>query len=115
MADSDDWVDQALQYRPIIYEYCQLALRPTLTDAEAVRLGEILAQAEASPLLSFLVDEADYLIAQHQNLICNQYLQQQQRLLLEAMDAVWITELINQFKLAQLSHRLGGWADNALS
>ena len=78
MPDRDEWMVIALAHRSTVYEYCQLALRPTLGQAEADRMGEILRQAEAEPVLHFLIDEADGLVAQIQPGFCDQQLKQQQ-------------------------------------
>jgi hypothetical protein len=78
MPDCDDWMVSALAHRPTVYEYCQLALRPSLGQAEADRMGEILRQAEAEPLLNFLIDEAEELVAKLRPGLCDQQLKQQQ-------------------------------------
>ncbi len=89
MPDCDPWLGSALAYRPTVYEYCQLALCPTLDQAAAERMGEILRRAEAEPLLNFLIDEADGLVARLQPGLSEQRLQQQQQRLREAIDALW--------------------------
>ncbi|MBD1875120.1 hypothetical protein H6F75_16680 [Nodosilinea sp. FACHB-131] len=94
MSDSDEWLSSALAYRPTVYEYCQLALLPTLDQAAAERMGEILQQAEAEPLLNFLIDEADELVARLQPCLSPQTLHQQQRRLQGAIDALWVNELL---------------------
>lgn len=93
MSDSDEWFSSALAYRPTVYEYCQLALRPTLDRVAAERMGEILRQAEAEPVLNFLIDEADDLVARLQPCLSPQMLQQQRRLQ-GAIDALWVNELL---------------------
>lgn len=92
MANCDQWIGSALAYRPTVYEYCQLALRPTLDQADAERMGEILQRAEAEPLLNFLIDEADGLVARLQPALDDQRLQQQQQRLRVAIDALWVDE-----------------------
>ncbi|NJL48482.1 MAG: hypothetical protein HC929_14645 [Leptolyngbyaceae cyanobacterium SM2_5_2] len=52
MSDADDWLNLAQGYEAIVYEYYQLALRPTLDQPASRRLGEILRQAVHEPLLS---------------------------------------------------------------
>jgi hypothetical protein len=94
MANCDHWIGSALAYRPTVYEYCQLALRPTLNQADAERMGEILQRAEAEPLLNFLIDEADSLVARLQPALDDQRLQQQQQRLRGAIDALWVDELL---------------------
>ncbi len=78
MPDRDEWMVSALAHRPTVYEYCQLALCPTLGQAEADRMGEILRQAEVEPVLHFLIDEADELVARLQPGFGGQQLKQQQ-------------------------------------
>jgi hypothetical protein len=92
MANCDRWIGSALAYRPTVYEYCQLALRPTLDQADAERMGEILQRAEAEPLLDLLIDEADGLVARLQPALDHQRLQQQQQRLRVAIDALWVDE-----------------------
>jgi hypothetical protein len=94
MPDKDEWMATALAYRPTVYEYCQLALRPTLDAAASARLGEILRRAEAEPMLNFLIDEADGLVARLQPCLGEQRLQQQQQRLREAIDALWVDKLL---------------------
>ncbi len=79
MSDCDEWLASILAHRPMVYEYCQLALRPALDPAAAQRMGEILRQAEAEPLLNLLIDEADELVERLQPALCNQHLRQQQQ------------------------------------
>ena len=46
----------------LIREYCHLAARPSLTDAESHRLDELLARAEVDGRLDFWINEADHFI-----------------------------------------------------
>ncbi|MGB3137227.1 MAG: peptidoglycan-binding domain-containing protein [Nodosilinea sp.] len=46
----------------MVREYCQLASRPILSDAESQRLDQLLAQAEVDGRLDFWVNEADHFI-----------------------------------------------------
>ncbi|WOD37889.1 hypothetical protein [Nodosilinea sp. E11] len=94
MPPCDEWLSIALAYRSTVYDYCQLALRPTLDQAAAERMGEILQQAKAEPLLSLLIDEADGLVERLQPCLCQQHLQQQQQRLRLAIDAFWVEELL---------------------
>lgn len=95
MPDCDEWLGSALAYRSTVYEYCQLALRPRLDQADADRMGEILQRAEAEPLLNLLIDEADGLVARLQPCLCDQRLHQQQQQLRTVIDALWIDELLS--------------------
>jgi hypothetical protein len=85
MSDCDEWLVSIRAHRPMVYEYCQLALRPTLDQAAADRMDEILRQAEAEPLLNLLIDEADELVARLQPGLGGQQMQQQQERLREAI------------------------------
>jgi hypothetical protein len=85
MLDCDQWLVSLLAHRPMVYEYCQLALRPALDSAAADRMDEILRQAEAEPLLNLLIDEADELVARLQPGLGDQQIKQQQERLREAI------------------------------
>ncbi|MBE9141140.1 hypothetical protein IQ254_28730 [Nodosilinea sp. LEGE 07088] len=94
MPDRDNWFGSALVYRPTVYEYCQLALQPTLDSGAAERMGEILRRAETEPLLNFLLEEADVMVARLQPSLSDEHLKQQQQRLRGAVDAVWIDQLL---------------------
>ncbi|MGB3138961.1 MAG: hypothetical protein WBB18_19280 [Nodosilinea sp.] len=93
MLASDQWLDSASAYRATVYEYCQLALRPSLDQASAERMGKILQQAEAEPLLDLLIDEADGLVARLQP-DCDQHLHLQQQRLQRTIDTLWVNDLV---------------------
>ncbi len=46
----------------LVREYCRLAIRPTLSEAESQRLDELLGQAEQDRRLDFWINEADHFI-----------------------------------------------------
>jgi hypothetical protein len=46
----------------LIQEYCQLAIQPELSDADADRLGQLLNQAKSDGLLDFWIQEADHFL-----------------------------------------------------
>lgn len=46
----------------IAQEYGEISSRPSLSEAEATRLDEILTQAMSDPMLSFLIAEIDYIL-----------------------------------------------------
>jgi len=94
MLDCDQWLDSTLAYRPMLYEYCQLALRPSLDQAAADRLGEILQRAEAEPLLNLLIDEVDGLVARLQPGLSEQHLKQQQQQLRHLIDTLWVDQVL---------------------
>jgi hypothetical protein len=95
MPDCDEWLGSALAYRSTVYEYCQMALRPSLDRAAADRMGEILQRAEAEPLLNLLIDEADGLVNRLQPCLCDQHLHQQQQRLQIMIDVLWVDELLS--------------------
>ncbi|MGB3200018.1 MAG: hypothetical protein WBA99_03895 [Nodosilinea sp.] len=94
MSSPDPWTGSALAYRSTVNDYCQLALRPSLDQAAADRLDEILRRAEAEPLLNLLIDEVDRLVAWLQPCLSEQHLHQQQQHLQKAIDALWVNELL---------------------
>lgn len=46
----------------LVREYCQLAVRPSLSNAESQRLDQLLAKAEVDGRLDFWINEADHFI-----------------------------------------------------
>lgn len=46
----------------LVQEYCQLAVKPRLSESESQRLGELLTQAETDGRLDFWIHEADHFI-----------------------------------------------------
>lgn len=94
MSTPAPWMGSALAYRSTVNDYCQLALCPSLDQAATERMGEILQQAEAEPLLNLLIDEVDRLVALLQPCLSEQHLQQQQQRLQRAIDALWVNELL---------------------
>lgn len=46
----------------LVREYCHLAARPSLNDAESQRMEDLLAQAETDGRLDFWINEADHFI-----------------------------------------------------
>ncbi len=47
----------------LVHEYCRLATRPSLSEAESQRLDELLELAEQDGRLDFWINEADHVIA----------------------------------------------------
>lgn len=47
----------------VFLEYCELAIRPSLSFSETERIAEILEQAQVDEMLNLLIDEADLYIA----------------------------------------------------
>ncbi|MGB3204073.1 MAG: tetratricopeptide repeat protein [Crinalium sp.] len=58
-----------LEQQQIIKEYANLANRSELSDSEAERIGEILELSESDEVLSFFINEIDYLNFQELNLL----------------------------------------------
>lgn len=92
---------QAQAYSPLVHEYCQLALQPTLDEAAAERVDEILQQAENDPMLSLLLDEADHLVAHARGLIDADYVATQQQRLQTSLEALWVEQLILDLRSQQ--------------
>lgn len=91
--------ESLLKYKGLVYEYCALAVKCTLTDEAADRMAEILQKAESEPLLSFLIDEADHLVAHELGLIDGQMITQQQAKLKRCIETNWIDQLLLDVQL----------------
>ncbi|MDJ0708433.1 MAG: hypothetical protein QNJ46_34620 [Leptolyngbyaceae cyanobacterium MO_188.B28] len=91
--------ESLLKYKELVYEYCALAVKCTLTDEAADRMVEILQKAESEPLLSFLIDEADHLVAHELGLIDGQLINQQQAKLQQRIETNWIDQLLLDIQL----------------
>lgn len=71
-------IEESLKYKEVIREYCFLATQNRLTEDQADRMAEIFQQAQSEPLLSFLIDESDHLVAHQLGLIDEEFVKQQQ-------------------------------------
>ncbi len=71
-------MEKSTPYKELLYRYCVLCAKPTLTDTEAEQIDQILAKAEIDPYLSFLIDEADHMLAHEMELVNPAFIQQQQ-------------------------------------
>ena len=91
--------ESLLNYKELVYEYCALAVKCTLTDDAADRMVEILRKAESEPLLSFLIDEADHLVAHELGLIDGLLINQQQAKLQQRIETNWIDQLLLDIQL----------------
>ncbi|MEM6253854.1 MAG: peptidoglycan-binding domain-containing protein [Cyanobacteria bacterium P01_D01_bin.156] len=85
---------QAKAYREEILIYCQLSMQPQLSSQDAERLDAILAAAETDTLLSFLLDEADHMVAHLQNFIDDGEITEQQQKLQTCLDDVWLNQAL---------------------
>jgi len=78
----DNLVEQLIQasqrYAATLGEYQRLALQSEMTEAEADRMAAIYTEAEASPLLNFLINELDYRLGQHLGLLSDDKLNEYQ-------------------------------------
>lgn len=78
----DNLVEQLIQasqrYAATLAEYQRLALQSELTEAEADRMAAIYTEAEAFPLLNFLINELDYRLGQHLGLLSDDKLKEYQ-------------------------------------
>lgn len=91
----------AQRHRDLIQTYCQLSIQPTLNDSDTERLDSILAIAEADPLISFLLDEADHMLAHLHGLIDENHIIEQQQKLQTCLNEAWLDEAFQD-----LAHRL---------
>ncbi|MBE9066854.1 peptidoglycan-binding protein [Leptolyngbya cf. ectocarpi LEGE 11479] len=93
--------DHAQHHRAVIQTYCQIATQPTLSDHDTARLDTILATAETDPLLSFLIDEADHMLAHLHGLIDDVEIADQQQKLQTCLSEAWLNQAFQD-----LTHRL---------
>ena len=84
--------DHAQQHREVIKTYCELSVQATLSDRDTEALDNILANAETDPLLSFLIDEADHMLAHLYNFIDEASITNQQRQLQACLDESWFNQ-----------------------
>ena len=97
--DNLDISNHAQPYRELIQTYCQLSVQPTLNDADIQQLDSILATAETDPLVSFLIDEADHMLA---HLFAdNVDITNQQQKLQTCLSEAWLDQAFQD-----LTHRL---------
>ena len=73
------FVQECEKYKELLGDYCTLAAKCALTDAEADSMNLILLQAETDAFLSFLIDEADHFLAHELGLIDKTFIHQQQQ------------------------------------
>ncbi|HEY9886841.1 MAG TPA: peptidoglycan-binding domain-containing protein [Candidatus Obscuribacterales bacterium] len=71
-------LDQSGQHQSLLREYCSLALKPTLTEAEQDRMAEILELGAQDAVLNFWLEEGDHLVAHHLGLIDERFINRQQ-------------------------------------
>lgn len=81
---------RAQKHREVMLSYCQLSMQPQLSYQDAERLDAILAAAEIDPLLSFLLDEADHMVAHLCNLIDEEVIVDQQQKLQTCLSEAWL-------------------------
>lgn len=84
--------DHAQHHRELIQAYCQLSVQPNLSDSDTARLDAILATAETDPLISFLIDEADHMLAHLYNFIDEADIVEQQQKLQDRLDGAWLNQ-----------------------
>ena len=101
----------------IVTEYFTLSILNSLTEQQANRTANILSKAEADPLLSFLIDEADHAVGHLLNLLDVDETRAEQEVLRRKIDKNWITwsisksrvnngALVPQYTLKQAQARL---------
>lgn len=93
--------DHAQQHRDLIQTYCQLSIQPALNKNDSEHLDTILAKAAADPLLSFLIDEADHMLAHLHGFIDDDDIAKQQQKLQTQLSHAWPNEAFQD-----LAHRL---------
>ncbi|NEQ48793.1 MAG: peptidoglycan-binding protein [Leptolyngbya sp. SIO3F4] len=84
--------DYAQQHRELLETYCQLSIQPSLSNSETLRLDTILATAETDPLISFLIDEADHMLAHLYSFIDENEITDQQQKLQTCLDNAWLNQ-----------------------
>ena len=101
MFSSPSISNRAQQHRHLIYTYCQLSAQPHLSDTDTERLDAILAIAQTDPLISFLIDEADHMLAHLYGLVDENDIAQQQQKLQTCLSEAWLDQAFQD-----LTHRL---------
>mgnify|MGYP001793608603 FL=1 len=87
-----DISDYAQEHRDLIQTYCQLSVQPALSNSDTTRLDAILATAETDPLISFLLDEADHMLAHLYNFIDDRDIAEQQHKLQTSLSDAWLNQ-----------------------
>lgn len=99
---------QAQNHREVILSYCQLSMQPLLSEQDAEQLDAILAAAETDPLLSFLIDEADHMVAHLCDLIDEGAIAEQQQKLQACLSETWLhqafQDLRSRLQTSQCKH-----------
>ena len=95
----DQILSEIRQRRSIVLEYLGLAILDTLTDQQEKRMEAIFQQAEADPLLGFLIDEADHVAGHELDLIDSGYIAEQQEKLAQTLDQTWVQSVIEKSRL----------------
>lgn len=100
------------QYKATLLEYCLLALKPTLTEAEQDRMAAILEMGAEDAALSFWLEEGDHLVAHHLGLINEGLIKYQQDKFRRSIGQSWIDNLWRDLQsstkvLQAYLHRLG--------
>jgi hypothetical protein len=94
MSSSPSFIPHALQYQDLLQEYCEISAKGTLTDWEADRIESILATATQDAMLSFLIDEADHILAHLHHLVAEDFIIKEQNKLKDALDNNWLNQLL---------------------
>lgn len=84
---------KAEHYKEMLLEYCELALKPSLTDTEQDRMAAILEQGAEDPVLGFWLDEGDHLVAHRLDLIDENLIKTQQDKFRSSLRQNWIEAL----------------------
>lgn len=84
--------EHAQPHREVLQTYCELSVQPMLSNSDTERLDGILATAETDPLLSFLLDEADHMLAHLYSFIDDGEIADQQQKLQTRLSQAWLNE-----------------------
>ncbi len=87
-----DISDYAQEHRDLIQTYCQLTVQPALSNSDTTRLADILATAETGPLIRFILDEADHMLAHLYNFIDDRDIAEQQQKLQTSLSDAWLNQ-----------------------
>ncbi|MBD1859959.1 MULTISPECIES: peptidoglycan-binding domain-containing protein [Leptolyngbya] len=93
----DSFIQESQKHLAVLQEYYKLECQQRLNDTEVNRVQEILEQAQKDPLLDFLIDEVDHILAHEFGLIDEQFIQQQQQKLESLINSTWLEHLLSSY------------------
>ncbi|NEP16185.1 MAG: hypothetical protein F6J97_04690 [Leptolyngbya sp. SIO4C1] len=110
MTESPAFIQHALRHRDLLQEYCDISVKLLLSDTDADRISDILTMAETDPMLSFLIDEIDHILAHLYRLIDDSETERTQRQLQQTLNQNWLDQT-----LLNIANRLQDPQTNSLS